>query len=305
MADLRNNTITKLEFVQAVANTVKMVFGVSARVGAIDIKLDNGKNTYVQVECGRKTCVNVSVDNYYQAFCDGDLSAIVVAAEQVKEDSEAREDTIKWLIQTALDYGQAKGMLMCRLVNTALNKQALGMVPSIPFHDLSITFYLNLDSKEKLTTGVTNNLLAEWGIGIDKLFWDALANMQEKSPVEVQSIFAVMEDIMGYSDDDMARNIKNVGAPTFYVLTNKDKCMGAAAILYPGVLESCAETMGGDYYLLPSSIHEFLLAPASGIGPDELRTLIRDINQTVVPLNEVLADHAYLYSVEEKKITIV
>ena len=49
--------------------------------------------------------------------------------------------------------------------------------------------------------------------------------MQEKSPVEVQSIFAVMEDIMGYSDDDMARNIKNVGAPTFYVLTNKDKCM--------------------------------------------------------------------------------
>ena len=78
----------------------------------------------------------MSVDNYYQAFCDGDLSAIVVAAEQVKEDSEAREDTIKWLIQTALDYGQAKGMLMCRLVNTALNKQALGMVPSIPFHDL-------------------------------------------------------------------------------------------------------------------------------------------------------------------------
>lgn len=299
-----NNTITKQEFAQAVANTVKMLFGVSAKVGAIDIKLDNGKNTYVQVECGRKTCVNVNVDYYYQAFCDGDLSALVSAAKQVKENSEAQEDVTGWLMQVA-DYGQAKGMLMCRLVNTALNKQALGMVPSIPFYDLSITFYLNLDSKKKLTTGVTNDLLAKWGIGRTELFRDALANMQAELPAEVQSIFAAMEDMVGVPADDMARDVKDAGAPTLYILSNRSKCMGAAVILYPGVLESCAETMGGDYYLIPSSIHEFLLAPVSGMGPDKLRTLIRDINQTEVPLNEVLADHAYLYSVAEKKITMV
>ena len=39
------------------------------------------------------------------------------------------------------------------------------------------------------------------------------------------------------------------------------KTYGACSILYPGMLEQLAERIGGDYYMIPSSVHEFLLVP--------------------------------------------
>ena len=43
--------------------------------------------------------------------------------------------------------------------------------------------------------------------------------------------------------------------PQMYVITNKNKVFGATAIIYPGVLMEFSKQKG-DFYILPSSIHE-------------------------------------------------
>lgn len=301
--------IAKREFLQAVVDTIKMVSDVPLDVCVADIERNNGKYDCIRIKCGQNTYTKIGVDSYYQMFCDGNLSAVANAAEAViqsQKNHQTHMDDIHDLTRKVTDYEWAKDMLRCRLVNTALNHDMLGRVPSIPFQDLSIIFYLTWDSNDgRCVANVTNNLCAQWEISTTVLFRDALANMQAELPVRFQNMFEVMADLAEATAEDVEAIFNDIDEPVLYVLTNKDTYMGAAVVLYPGVLESCAEKMGGDFYLIPSSIHEFLVTSLKDISPDELQAMIQNINQTNVPPEEVLGDHAYLYSAAQKKIIIV
>lgn len=59
------------------------------------------------------------------------------------------------------------------------------------------------------------------------------------------------------------------------------KTYGACCILYPKVLEQLAERVDGDYYLIPSSVHEFILLPVDqGRSAEELKEMIVEVNST-------------------------
>ena len=82
-----------------------------------------------------------------------------------------------------------------------------------------------------------------------------------------------------------------------YVLTNQKKTFGAICIRYPGMLKELSEKFGGDFYILPSSVHECILVPADEtVSRDILKEMVTDINQTQVEPQEILANQAYLYS---------
>lgn len=88
------------------------------------------------------------------------------------------------------------------------------------------------------------------------------------------------------------------------VLTNENMLMGASAILYSDLLEQVAELFGDDVYLIPSSIHEFIAVPATGLEADALVEMIQTANGSVVRANEVLSDHPYLYKRQSKELLI-
>lgn len=82
-----------------------------------------------------------------------------------------------------------------------------------------------------------------------------------------------------------------------YILTNREKCLGAVSIAIPGEAELIAEQIRSDYYVLPSSIHECLILPDDGSYEEEtLNQLVRSVNMTQVDPSEVLSDHVYHYS---------
>lgn len=84
------------------------------------------------------------------------------------------------------------------------------------------------------------------------------------------------------------------------------KTYGACSILYPGMLEQLAERIGGDYYMIPSSVHEFLLVPREREQDrEELKKMIAEVNRTELPPEEVLSDHLYLYCSREREVRIV
>ena len=43
------------------------------------------------------------------------------------------------------------------------------------------------------------------------------------------------------------------------VVTNETGIDGAAAVFYPGVMDQLGEEIKGDFFILPSSVHELLL----------------------------------------------
>lgn len=93
-----------------------------------------------------------------------------------------------------------------------------------------------------------------------------------------------------------------------YTLTTGIRINGAALMLVPDILEQIGEKAGMDYYILPSSIHELMIARDDGLVTAKmLKELVHDGNRTdaIVRQEDVLSDNVYFYSCVEKSLKIV
>ena len=76
-----------------------------------------------------------------------------------------------------------------------------------------------------------------------------------------------------------------------------------AVMRYPDFREKVRGMIRGDFYILPSSIHEVILVPESfGLEPERMQEMVKEINQTGVAPEEVLSDSVYYFDGEEIRI---
>ena len=97
------------------------------------------------------------------------------------------------------------------------------------------------------------------------------------------------------------------GIPKFrtYVLTNPQKVFGAVELLDGSTLKGIGDELGGDFIVLPSSLHESIIIPADGsVSYQELADIVTDINRNMVSIMERLSDHVYLYEREKGVLKI-
>jgi ribonuclease PH len=79
-----------------------------------------------------------------------------------------------------------------------------------------------------------------------------------------------------------------------FVASVPDKIHGAGVLAYPNFMEDAAQKLGGDYFVLPSSIHEVILVRDNGqMSAEELQNMVKDVNASQVSPEEQLTDHAY------------
>ena len=105
-------------------------------------------------------------------------------------------------------------------------------------------------------------------------------------------------------DEELSSEIcKNVPV---MVLSNRMGMFGAAVILYPGILQEIADGVGGNLYILPSSVHEVLILEDTGKeNPMSLREMVEEVNATQVLPEEVLSGTVYYYDMALKRVRIV
>ena len=66
-------------------------------------------------------------------------------------------------------------------------------------------------------------------------------------------------------------------------------------------MDQAAERVGGDFYILPSSIHEVLLVKDDGkFGIDYLEDMVKEVNATQVAPEDLLTDSVYHYDAKGK-----
>ena len=175
-------------------------------------------------------------------------------------------------------------------------------------------YSLLLDGKETTATiTITDNLMDGYGITLEELHDQALQNMDTLQPHSFKGMNETVAEMIAV---DIARD-QNVGMDEakemamqmmpdipdiMYVLTNDTKVNGAAVILNDDIRQEIAEKVG-DFYMLPSSIHETLIIPKdAGMEFKELEQMVQEVNQTQVAPGERLSDHIYEYDAKEHEL---
>ena len=212
------------------------------------------------------------------------------------------------------DYETVPDKVIYKLINYHQNREFLEEIPHIRLCDLAIIFCLLVEqSGDSLATAVIyNGHMESWGMDTQMLMELAKKNTKRLLPAKIRNMSEVIQGIaMEYVGNDTEKTALDEMLSTpndipLYVLSNDINTNGAIAMLYEGILKDFAAVLEHDLIILPSSIHEVLLVVyEEELCMEELKEMVRHVNQTEVAKEEILSDNVYIYSRKTDKISIV
>lgn len=198
------------------------------------------------------------------------------------------------------EFSHVQDRIMFQLIHAERNQELLKQIPHIPFLDLAIVFYCLIFSEpaKSATILIQNSHLKLWGIDVPKLRELAGKNTPEWMEASCEPLSRLLS---GFPLE---------GQPLcpsplpIYVLTNRQRFHGAACLLYQDFIFQLSKKFRSDFYIIPSSIHEVLLIPAtSEMEPAMFNQMIREVNETQLEPDEILSDHVYYYDRSKRELS--
>ncbi len=246
---------------------------------------------------GSNVGVNMNLEVFAEAYESGVPFDEIV--EQVSRKVEAHiGDMPSFDVQMLMDYEQMKDKLCMEVVAADRNADLLAKVPHQEMEDMAVVYRFVVDSNEdgRATLLVTNDILDRMGVTPEQLHADALENAPELRPAVIKGMSEVMVDMMGEDAHEMFGIEEFPQDEMMYVASVPDKISGAGVIAYQEFMDQAAERLGGDFFILPSSIHEVLLVKDDGnVNFTELKNMVEEVNATQVAPEEKLTDSVYHY----------
>ena len=286
-------------FTTLVQREVEKRAGENYRVKLNDVMKNNGVvlRGITLMQDDSNISPTIYLNPYYDAYENGDTTLGTVIDEVI--DTYERNKINRSIdMKFFLNYETVRSRIIFKLINTEKNRELLRDVPYIPFHDLSIVFQC-LVSEERFGNAsilIHNVHLQLWKVNARELYECALENTPLLQGYELADMNTVLEEMkaLGGIDDEEIEDMQQ--EVPMYVLSNKSRINGATCILYKDILKDFAMVVDKDLYVLPSSIHEVILLPSDGTQESEqLKEMVREINQSQVEKEEVLSDSVYYY----------
>lgn len=286
------------EFVNKLEQDLKEVLsdispGAQVRQTPVE-KLQAGSYTGISITpADTNIGMNLNADQLFAQMQEGRSYEGVLAAA-VSQAERGLHDMPSVDVQSITNYETAKNLLCFEVVGTEQNADMLANIPHTDVENMSMVYRLQLDSNEHgaSTVLITNAMMEQYGVTKEQLHADAMENAPEIRPASFKTMAEVMAEMMGMPVEMMPQDM----APPMYVATNEDKARGAAVMFYPDFMDQAAKELGGDVFVLPSSVHEVLILPDDGnMSVDELRDMVTTINATEVSAHDRLADSVYHY----------
>lgn len=217
-------------------------------------------------------------------------------------------------LKSITEYENAKEKLFIRVSSAEKNGEMLQNVPHQMREDLVITYHvaISMDEVGRGSTTITNDMLKRYGISEEQLHADAMESSPKIMPLHVDAMKNVIKQIIGGDnkpliqdkgfkamEEVISEGLKE-GEPMF-VITNQQTMDGASAIFYPEVMKQLGECFQGDFFILPSSIHETIVLPDKGdFDYLSLKSIVQEINNNQVLEEEQLTNDVYHYDVKER-----
>lgn len=193
------------------------------------------------------------------------------------------------------NYEEAKKALFVRVRNADRSSEAVADAPHKNVEDLTMTYHLRVSASgnEVGSTMVTNEMLNHFGVSAEQLHEDAIRNSQEIFPAKIAPMATIL---FGVPEEEALMD----GQMPMMVLTNQAQVYGASAMFYPDQMDRLAEKLEGNYFILPSSVHEIIAIPDDGtMAVKDLEQMVTDINASQVELKDQLSDHVYHFDARE------
>lgn len=207
-----------------------------------------------------------------------------------REIKEAVAQMPQFDTEALTNYERMKEKLTLQLVPSAKNKDLLADIPHRNIEDMALAYRFDMGHNERtfFSIVVTNKMLDAYGISAAQLHDDALEAASHSCPATLRNMNEVIRNMTGQTDPS-----------PMWVASIENGQNGACVIQYPHFLDDAAETLGGSFYVLPSSIHEvLLLADDTSPSLSELENMVRTINQAEVAPEERLSDNVFHYDCE-------
>ena len=228
----------------------------------------------------------------YHALESGEAGLADIAQYVAKVIMDKTHHIPEFQLNSLRNYEAVKDHLFIRVSNIKDKKDIMERAPYTLKEDLMITYHIRIDTNDDsvASTIITNNMMEAYGVSFSQLHKDAMENSVKIFPPVVQPLSSMIESLsQGFQNEER----KDYNGEML-VITNETNVNGAAALFYPGIMDRISELIGGDYYILPSSIHECILLPVTR-QPNymELENMVKEVNTVMVPDEEQLGNRVY------------
>lgn len=258
---------------------------------------------------GTNVSPSISTLPLYEHCCDcDDMPAVVRSlAEKIVEERDRQIDTM-----SVLSKENILKSTYLMVVNTAGNKALLADTPHFLIAEGELAaiprLSINIGGK-KGSIIIKNGMLPVLQMTGEEILRVGKNNMVEQNLFEINSLLAETMRLMDEKGEDISDDFSEFfveNTPKTFVITTKDKKLGACCLACPEVIGTAIDKMGFDCYILPSSIHEVILVEKKGNADEieELRDMVNQVNRQSVPAAEILSDKVFQYNAKTKKIEI-
>lgn len=251
----------------------------------------------------------IYLEYFYSLYERGtEMSDILreLAEVRIQKDSLTNIET-----ELLTNFEKCKEKIKPRLIGTEMNQRILQERPHVLIEDLAVLFHIDFGRSEDgfMTVPVSNSLMNNWNISVDELYKLAVENMINENAVIFGSMGKIVMEMM-YPDmmenKDCDRDTAEMLFETLdssdtqmYIATNKDKYLGASVILDTQFMNRVVDSIGDNFFIIPSSIHELILIPDDkSISVSQLENMITEVNATQLEVEDILSNHPYRYSLE-------
>lgn len=298
-------------FSERLLKRLKDFYGEEYAIEIREVKRNNDcvKRGLIIKRGNEKTTPTIYIDDFYEKYIEGetlfDITSEIIEIRNIHN----MENDID--VDFMLNYEQVCKKLGIKLINKNRNKEMLSTLPYVEFADMIIVFLVIIE-EESIGRGailIKNEIFDKWNISKERLYADAISNMMKKFPPNKCDIIDMLigmyrekhDDGTDFAKEEMKDYINEMenlrsDEKGMYVLTNSGRWYGASAMAYPQLLEEIGKSIGKDYFILPSSIHEVILVPCDEeVNYGQLSDMVKAVNENAVEVEEVLSDHAYRY----------
>ncbi len=247
---------------------------------------------------------SIYLEQFFEEYEKGeDINVILQKIADLRVSNEFQE---KFDVDDITDFDRCKKKILPRLIGQEWNQELLRNRPNKLVADLAVTYCIMLSENGdgSMSVPITNELMKSWNVSAEDLYKIAMENM-DAVDAEFASIGSVIGEMLlddmgsDLTKEEREQALEEVGFAdeAMFVLTNRSKCFGAVQVLSEKTMKNIVEKLGGDFYILPSSIHEVLIVPMTpDMSVEMLREMVRSVNETQVAVEERLSENVYVYT---------
>lgn len=225
----------------------------------------------------------VNLDDLYERYQNG--TSLAECIDIARDILGRTADEIPVDVSRLSEYEYIKDKLYLRLMGTINEDEneyrKIADMYLVPYADLG----------NGSTFRIPYGLIKSWDIDINEVYEQAKTNQEIIRPATIKNL----AEMMGVPDNDIG----------VYVISTKDGYCGASAILYEGMVDKIRDKIG-DFYILPSSIHEVIVIPKKfTTNIDKLKAIVSLVNAESVSGEDKLTDSVYEYNFENRELVQV